>query len=225
MTSSLRTLLVLFALGLLLVGCAKSTWRGPRQPVAIQGRGKTVVMAEKKAELPPKLHEGEEPPWDVRGWGLNREDAEKDARKKAAEKVTAYLRRQQPPTMWTVTSDYVRDCLQIGSPERHKELDKDLGEAKAKCWTIRVKVSSKDLAAMARLAQQEQAEQRRAAQAAVSQERMAILGRILVGLLAAAGALVVYVRLDNWTKGRYSRRLAVGVGVAALLVSLVVWAR
>jgi hypothetical protein len=224
MPCNLRTLLTLIAVCLLSAGCARPVpWHGRRQPAGGQGELKVdAVKAEPAA--PRKLREGNDPPWDVRGWGQTTDDAEKDARAKAAKKVTDYLRRQQPPILWTVTADYVRDHLQTAPPERYAKDDQDLKEAgKVKCWTIPVRVTPDDLTAMAWLAQQEQREQARLHRAAVSRERMAILGRALVSLLAVVVALGTYLRLSSWTKGHHARWLAVAAASVAAVVGLGVW--
>jgi hypothetical protein len=218
------------AAALLPAGCAKRARMQRRSMVVVaQAEAVAVKDAAKPAPAPAKAAKAadEDPSWEVRGWGQSREEAEQDALRRAARRLKDYLRSQEPPVLWTPTPEYVRDHLQRGAAKRRKDLDQDLeapgAPIKVQCWTIPVAVTAEQRVAIAGLDAEYRAEQRRLERAAVSRDRMVLLGRVLVGLVAALLALLAYLRVDEWTKGYYSRWLAAGAAGFLAAVGLGLW--
>jgi hypothetical protein len=207
-------------LHLVLLGAGLCAWL-PADCAAQGGAPAKKAVAKKEA---PDL-----PTWEVKGWGQTQEDAELSALKKARDVVEDYLRRRSPPVRWTPTVDYVRDHLKQGAAQRREELDQDVevGNAKmrVKCWTITVSITPQERKTITDLYEQERAQERRIEQGRVAQERMVLLTKVLVGVVAGLLALLAYLRLDDATKGYYSRWLAAGAVVVAAAVGLSVWIR
>jgi hypothetical protein len=160
----------------------------------------------------------DEPSWVVAGWGRDEQEAEQDALKRARGKVVAYLRRQSPPIAWTPPLDFVRDVLKRDGPRRDEKQDQAINEqVKALCWTIRVSILPTDHAEILRQDGRYRAQQRRLERTAVARERMALVGKILAAVVAGLLTLLAYIRLDDLTKGYYSRWLATGAVLLAIV--------
>jgi hypothetical protein len=168
-----------------------------------------------------------EPNWEVtdcRGWGQTEDEAaEYAASHSAREKVEKYLReRVTPPLPWTPSTKYVRDrLLKKESAKRCEEGDQkmDLGRGPedVKCWTFTVAVGPRELEELRRQEADHRAELARQARARVATGRLDLATRVLAGLVVFLLALVGYIRLDEWTKGYYSRWLAAGLITMTLL--------
>jgi hypothetical protein len=170
-----------------------------------------------------------DPTWDVKGWGKTQAEAEKDALAKARDLVKEYLRRQDPPVLWTPTPEFVRDHLVKGPARRLEDEDQVVQagkeEIKAQCWELPVAVTARDRDLIAVMENQRRAEQDRLGRLVVGQGRELLLGKVLAALVAVLLAVMAYIRLDDWTKGFYSRWLAVvGVGLVAL-ACVAMWLR
>jgi hypothetical protein len=153
--------------------------------------------------------------WQEAGWGRTLEEAEQYALEKVRPKVETYLRRRQPPIQWTPPADYLRDRLRSGQAKRCEDRDQkmDLGRGPedVKCWTFTVTIGPNHLDDIIRRDNEYRSEQLRKQRAVVAAGRMLFLGKVLAALVAALLALLAYVRLDEWTKGYYSRWLAAGL--------------
>ena len=231
----------LAAVALLASGCAKprGRWGGHRAAAGVVGEAKAAVQVQgapgpqkqqapaapaQAAEAKPAANE---PSWEVRGWGQNQEEAEQDALRRAVGKVKDYLARERPPVRWTPTPDYIHDHLQTGPAQRHKDLDQDLpapgGPIHVECWTIPVAITPAGREEIARLDAALRAAERERERADVSRGRMLILGRVLLAVVAGLLALLAYIRLDDWTKGYYSRTLAIGALGLLAAVGVGLW--
>jgi len=149
-------------------------------------------------------------PWQVEGLGLDPVSAKNNALEKAREEVTARLRRCKPPILaWQPSTDFIHNSL-VASEEAGKDLPLDPGAAKR--WILRLKQPDWD--EYYRLDHEEQIalRQRRA------EDRILLLGKVLGGVMVLLLAGIAYVRLDDWTKGYYTRWLQ--VAGAGLLIAL-----
>jgi hypothetical protein len=207
----------------------------PPRPPKAEVKQVAVVVQPAPPRAPRQAAEAkrvDEVSWDVAGYGQTRELAEKDALAKAVKKVTDYLRNQKPPVAWTPSSEFVRAHLVRGEAERDEDKDQKLEKEEpgkeplvAQCWVLHVSLTQADRDVIARLDADYRQEQRRQERAALSGERMLFLGRALVGLVAGLLALLAYLRLDEWTKGYYTRPLAVAAFGLAAFIALAVWIR
>jgi hypothetical protein len=163
----------------------------------------------------------------VEGYGQTEEEAVQRALARARDLVEDYLRRQSPPVRWTPKVEYVRDRLLRGQPQRRADLDKevDVGNAKIKvrCWTISVSIRQQDREAIAQAEYQQQLHEERLEQDHVAQGRMVLLAKLLAGAVAVLLAVAAYIRLDDLTKGYYSRWLAAAAAGLLTAVGLGVW--
>jgi hypothetical protein len=236
MTSRLPLHLLILLTGLVcaLPGCKPRKERAAAKATAAKKeiKAEVPVMKEVKAEKPAEKHakkeeKGNEASWEVRGWGRNQEEAEENALKKARDRVEAYLRQRKPPIHWTPTLDFVHHRLKRGNAQRREELDQEIEagneKVKAQCWTVTVAVTAGNLSEIARLQAEERALQVRRELAMVARDRMLLLGKVLLGLVAGLGALLTYIRLDDLTKGYYSRILGAGVVAFLAMVGVGLW--
>ncbi len=171
-------------------------------PAARGGDGDGAFGPEEKGAWPP----------DVRGFGVTVEDAKNDAIHHLINETVAYLGRQKPPLVaWRPTIDFVKNKILEGPGRPGPDFVSD--NVKSKTWVYPIK--KLDLVMIAAL-------DREAQRLARSQERIYLAVEVL-GLLALGGGLFLgYVRLDDFTGGRYRRWFQVGaflplVGGAAWL--------
>ncbi len=176
---------------------------------------------------PVQVEEGKSASWDVKGYGRSREEAEQDALEKARSKVTAYLRRQEPPLFWSPTAAYVRDHL-ADTARMEKLDDVDIGEppapvVKVQCWRLPVIVTPARYLQMVRENRDDLARQQKVERDARAVERMLLLGKVMGGILALLVGVGGYIRLDDWTKGVYTSCLGVGLGgvVGVVIVTFI----
>ncbi len=150
----------------------------------------------------------------VKGYGHTVEDAKRNAVKTAAERVTALLRSQNPPLeAWQPDEEYVSTHLRNGDGQQGDDVKLDVGVVKE--WIQPLNDAPKNWNEMVQL---NQLAQRRVL--SVERQTAAAYGlAILTALLATGWG---YLRLDEWTSGRFSKWL--GIGAAALLaVSGLAW--
>jgi hypothetical protein len=148
-------------------------------------------------------------PWKVEGLGLDSGRAKENAWKETHKQVAGFLDRQEPPIQtWRPSEAYIQKHLLD-----HEEAGEDIALSgkdppfKAKRWLVFLKPP--DLEAMVVLDRHMQRGLR-------AQERMLTLGRFGAGLVVVLAALAGYIRLDEWTRGSYTRLLQLaGVGVIA----------
>jgi hypothetical protein len=168
--------------------------------------------------------------WEVRGWGRTQGEAERYALDKARALVEKHLREQDPPVAWSPTVEYVRKQLVRGDPRRREELDRNdvvIGDerVKALAWSLTVQVTPQDLEDMRVKEVEQRLRQAREEREGRAAERLLLAIKVFVGLVVALLAVTCYVRIDDWTRGFYSRWLAagaVGLVVAAVAFACVV---
>lgn len=165
-----------------------------------------VGMPAPRVELP-------NPTWTVESrWMSTRADALQDALREAQAEIVAYLRNQQPPVDWTPPVDYIQLRL-VKQPwqEEPKEFD-GLGTM----YRVRLR---------AEIGPVERSEMLERGRATRSEQRMLLLGKMLLGLVAVLGAVAGFLRLDERTKGFYTGWLKLAaVGFAgAVVVGLLLW--
>jgi hypothetical protein len=145
-------------------------------------------------------------PREAKGYGKTVDDAKVDAMKEAVKQVARCLKTQDPPlTAWQPDEEFVRNHLLQGQGE----LDNDfkLGGEVRKVWVFTL-VQSPDVGKMVQL---NQTAQRRE----LSMERQTMAGYGLAGLCLLLVTGWGYLRLDEWTAGRFSKWL--GIGAVALV--------
>jgi hypothetical protein len=188
-----------------------------KAPAVKVGRDKAAPVKDEKAKppAPPKVEPDNGVNWrqDVEGYGRSRNEAVEDALEKAAGKVKAFLREQKPAVAWSPSAAWVREHL--ADVEQAKRLDDvDLGGAvgKVQCWSVRVSITPSRYREIVREDREYRAQQEKANREVRSGERMLLLGKVLAGLLVLLLGVVGYIRLDDVTKGAYTRWLRVGLG-------------
>lgn len=135
--------------------------------------------------------------WTVSAMGETAEDAEQAALEKAQDEVILYLRQQNPPVEWTPSLDYIRARL---VKERNEEpIDKPI-ELAGMVHKVRLNLEMDNQTASEILNQDRQLH--------VTQ-RMTMLAKVLGGILAVLIVLASYLRLEEWSKGYYTRWLRV----------------
>jgi hypothetical protein len=150
-------------------------------------------------------------PRQVEGLGLDLGRAKENALEKAREEVIARLRRASPPiTAWQPSTEYIQKAL-VESEDAGKDLQA-LAQVAAKRWILRLK--RPNWGEFYRQEHKEQAVQRQRR----GEMRMLLLAKALTGLMVLLLAVTVYVRIDDWTQGYYTRWLQ--VAGASLIVAL-----
>ncbi len=146
--------------------------------------------------------------WEVEGWGRNQAEAEEAALRKARSLVEDFLRQRNPELSWSPSVAFVRKHLVTGPATRRKEKDQPVGQKRElplECWTLPVAVTPTTEHLLAQAARAERAE-----------GRLRLLGKVLVGVVLLLVGVVGYLKLDEWTRGSYSRWLQGGlVGLLA----------
>ncbi|MCI0376419.1 MAG: hypothetical protein L0215_02305 [Gemmataceae bacterium] len=166
------------------------------------------LPAEQSAENPPSAQADKGWPREVFGIGQTYDEARKDAAHILVKKAAMHLREQTPPVIaWQPTPEYVEQNLFDGIGQQGPDFEIN-NIIHRKTWNFPVKPL--DLAAI-RLLDHEAARQQR------SEHRTLLFTHVTAGLALVLGAFLAYLRLDDWTHGRYRRLLQ--MGVAAVLVA------
>jgi hypothetical protein len=155
-------------------------------------------------------------PREVKGYGTTVEQAEKSAMEHAVQRVAMCLQSQDPPLeAWHPDADYVKKhLLKPGPGEAGEDFAIVDNGPKVKTWVLTFKESPN----WADMVQLNQAEQRLVSAA----DRQSMAGFGLAALTALLATGWGYLRIDEWTKGRFTRWLA--IGAATLLgASGAVW--
>jgi hypothetical protein len=148
-------------------------------------------------------------PREVTGYGQTKDEARKDAVKQAAESVTAFLQRQDPPLdAWQPDEEYVRTHLLEGEGREGDQLRVADGVVRA-TWIQPLK-RTPDWNAMVQLNQSAQRHH-------LAVERQTTAGIGLAALTALLATGWGYLRVDEWTRGRFSKWLRIG---AVTLIAL-----
>lgn len=152
-------------------------------------------------------------PREVEGYGKTVELAKANAIQNAVERVRACLRNQDPPLLaWSPDEDYVRKHLIEGYPGHQGDdvVFADNKDLTAKRWVQPIPESPN----WAEMVQLNQAAQR----TELAAERRTLAAYALAGLLAILATGWGYLRLDEWTSGKFSKWLGIGA-VAVLAVT------
>jgi hypothetical protein len=207
--------------------------------VAIGIRAHTcrVVGRHARAAAPAKARAEEKKPatWTdtALGVGENAEEAEDVALEIAAKKVHDYLVGRDPAAQWTPPPAYVKAHLLKGAPRTEPVKPEQAGPGVKFRVEVNLEVPPREYERLVardqeyrKEQQEERQKQQRLAMAQVKQQRLLILARVVAGLVAVCVALAVYLRLDEATKGSYTRWLrlaavgfvgAIGAGLWLLL--------
>ncbi|HYT90540.1 MAG TPA: hypothetical protein VEL76_17670 [Gemmataceae bacterium] len=188
--------------------------------LASGGSAQTQPAAGKGKLAPDKARADKTARWEVKGRGETIEEAEKVALARARTLVEEHLRRQQPPLRWSPSAEYIRAHLVSGSPQRLTDEDKTVNTPEGREYTLRswswtVTITPEQYRELVKDARREKAS-----------DRMLLAGKVTVGLVLLLAALAGYLRLDDWTKGAYTRWLVLalagllaGVGTGLVLLS------
>jgi hypothetical protein len=144
------------------------------------------------------------------GVGMDEQNAKEDAWREARKKILECLRRLNL-TAWEPSVLYVKTNL-VRSSERGEDLEIDGGGFKK--WIVHLK--SPDWEQIYKLDRDARKNDR-------AQERMLQLGKILAGALVLLAGIAGYIRLDDWTKGYYTRWLQLGGGVLLAATCAALW--
>jgi hypothetical protein len=154
-------------------------------------------------------------PHEVKGYGATVEKAKDSAMTHAVQRITACLESQDPPLQaWHPDELYVKKHLLKGAGEQGDDFALADNGLKVKTWILHFQEPTK----WHEMVQLNQAEVRR--QSSAERQSTAAIG--LAGLTALLVVGWGYLRVDEWTKGRFSRWLAIGA-VTVLGASGAVW--
>jgi hypothetical protein len=161
--------------------------------------------ADKQGRQPPKNW-----PYRVEGLGSDMDRARDDAIEKAREEIIKRLQICKPPILaWQPSADFIQHSL-VKSAEAGEDLVVS-GKEYKRC-VLELKKADWDL--FHRLDEKEQIALRHHR----GELRMLTLAKVLAGLMLFLAAAIVYVRVDDWTQGYYTRWLQ--VAGASLVVGL-----
>jgi hypothetical protein len=161
------------------------------------------------ARVQPRVPE-KNPSWSCEGWGQTREDAEVSALKRARESIVAYLAANYHRMDWAPNLDYIKNHMVKESEPDSKDFGEGVGELQG--MKLLIEVSPKDW-------QYFLGEDRRVR----SEFRMAVLAKVLAGLVAFLGAFAGYLRLEELTKGYYTAWLRLAAIGFVSAVSAGIW--
>ena len=154
-------------------------------------------------------------PREVKGYGTTVELAQKSAMDHAVHRVKGCLQSQDPPLKaWDPDAAYLKKHLLKDDGEQGDDFALVDNGPKVKTWIL----SFRDTPPWAEMVQLNQAAQRRNAAA----ERQSMAGYALAILTALLATGWGYLRIDEWTSGRFSRWLAIGA-TALLALSGAAW--
>jgi hypothetical protein len=145
-------------------------------------------------------------------YGASEEDARQIALERAVAKVDAYLGQQKPPVLWRPDADYVRKHLKIDE-NVSEAVPEGVPAAVKKMVQLHVGATPETYRDILRNDQHLRAEQRQ-------WFLIRVLGVLVAGLTAAAGALRMVARAKPTTAG-WVKVASVGV-VAALALGMLV---
>jgi hypothetical protein len=154
-------------------------------------------------------------PREAKGYGATVEKAQESALTHAAQRITACLQSQDPPLdAWQPDELYVKKHLLKGAGEQGEDFALVDNGPKVKTWIVHFQEPTKwnDMVHI------NQAKVR--GQSATDRQSTAAMG--LAGLTALLVVGWGYLRIDDWTRGRFTRWLAIGA-VTLLGASGAVW--
>jgi hypothetical protein len=149
---------------------------------------------------------------EVKGYGPTHAIAKQDALREAGQQLAKHLAKIEPPlTHWTPSESFVRDHLEGGGRADQDAVFEKIGPLKT--WVVTLKVpADAELITLDRQAQREARAEQRLSQA------LHVVAALFVMLLVGVG----YVRLDDWTRSRYTPWLRVA-GAAMLALAAAGW--
>jgi hypothetical protein len=152
------------------------------------------------------------PSWIVHGYGVTREDADRDAAENARVELMTYLTHQGLDLVYKPSLEFVQTAfIKEWVDDEQREVK---GPGMVHDVSVRVELSPRDTREILRQDRQVRA-----------QNRMLFLGKVLAGLVAFLAAVSGYFRLEEATKGYYTAwlRLAAIGFVAAVGTGLVLF--
>jgi hypothetical protein len=150
-------------------------------------------------------------PWKVEGLATDLARAKENAIENARMEIIKRLRMCNPPIMaWQPSGDYIQNSLEK-SAVAGEDLVVDGVKSFKRCI---LELNPPNWDEFYRLDAAEQKVQRHQR----GEVRMVLLAKVLAGVLVLLLAAIVYVRLDDWTQGYYTRWLQ--VAGASLIVGL-----
>jgi hypothetical protein len=178
------------------VSAKEPSRKNNKEPQAVRAQGDPTGMEMNRS-------------WTVEGWGNTYEDAWQRALENARMELLVEFAKRQQPLQWQPSLDFISKLVK--DPERlHAE---DFGEPLQRVEGVRLVIEVSPTNWQKILHKDREAR---------SESRMLSLGRVLVGLVAALGAVAGYLRLEEMTKGYYTAWLrlaalgfvtAVGAGI------------
>lgn len=146
---------------------------------------------------------------EVKGFGLTATAARQDALEQTRKKLADFL-RFHGLTAFQPTTSYVATSLVVGQGQPGPELPLPDNLGVAHTWVFQVKAPN--LSDLRRLNEITLQQRRRQQQEEQLEGRLWLLRRLLAVVLALLAAVLAYIRLDEWTHGRYTRWWLTKVG-------------
>jgi hypothetical protein len=143
--------------------------------------------------------------------GVDKAASERLALKEARGRLNAILRSQEPPIEWTPRESDVRKLLK-GDAEVVKTFPKKVSGYRVTVWRWTFDITDQEWQEILRHDREGRA-----------LERMALMGKVLAGLVALLALVACYIRLDEWTRGYYTGRLRLVAGGLLALVGAGLW--
>jgi hypothetical protein len=176
----------------------------------------SITLAQPPQQTTPPNVKGT---WKEFGMGRDKTEAVERALAKAASSVWLKMREWDPDFVWQPTLDYkvdyIRKHLMKGDPERNlakeEEFNKDRDD-KWQRWEVTVEISQSEYSTMCRHNELQVLSQNQAV-------RLALLAKLVGVLLAGCVLTLLYLRIEEKTKGYFSRLLLVGAVATLILVS------
>jgi hypothetical protein len=143
----------------------------------------------------------------IKGWGRDQAEAEEYALKDKAQPWVAEFLQKHSGIYWKPPTSYIRKNLVKGNTQRFKDDDRqvvDGPEGKQECWGLPVGITLDTYREMVRMAREDLARELRREREGRMAQRMDVLAKALVALVAFLVAVAGYFRLEDWTKGYYT---------------------
>jgi len=144
---------------------------------------------------------------DIKGYGVSHADARQMAFQVASQELLSYLEKNRTPISWLPSLEYLESRRIVREIEQKKQPEGSYTEV-----TVRVELTEekyKELLERDRLNRVE--------------VRQVWWMRFLAGIVALLAVTAIYFRLEEITRGYYSRRLRVALVVCFALVGLGWW--
>jgi hypothetical protein len=153
-------------------------------------------------------------PEEVKGFGPTHEVAREDALRQAVKRLREHLRRHEPPLLhWQPSEEFVQKQLLEGPGRPGKDDEPIPGIGPSKTWMVTLRFPHD----MTLVNWDRQAERQERAEERLS-HALHLVSALFLVLLVGVG----YVRLDEWTRSRYTAWLRVA-GAAVLTLAAAGW--